>query len=107
MKFYSKICVGATQTISLSVLARNPHKGPEDEISHQTGSGGEKEGLRGDRESSLQRKAAKNSRLEIAVQRGRHSQQEEAVRRWRQGRKESQQKSERRLLRPVDLQRSG
>ena len=32
---------------------------------------------------------------------------QEAVRRWKQGREESQQKSERRLLRPVDPQRPG
>ena len=47
------VCVGATQMISLSVLARNSHKGPEDEISHETGSGGGKEGPREDRENQL------------------------------------------------------
>ncbi len=36
----------------MSVLARNPHKGPGDEISRETGSGGGKEGLREDREGS-------------------------------------------------------
>ena len=43
------VCVVATQRISLSVLARNPHKGPE----RETGSGGGKEGPRDDRESQL------------------------------------------------------
>ena len=46
---FVSICVGATQRISLSVLAWNPHKGPE----RKTGSGGGKEGPREDRESQL------------------------------------------------------
>ena len=31
------VCVGASQRIPLSVLARKPHKGPAREISHETG----------------------------------------------------------------------
>ena len=46
---FVSVCVGATQRIFLSVLARNPHKVPE----HETGIGGGKEGPREDRESQL------------------------------------------------------
>ena len=53
---FASLCVGATQTISMSVLARNPHKGPEGEISRETGSEGEKEGPREDRGSQLTKK---------------------------------------------------
>ena len=58
MAFIS-ICVGATQRITLSVLARNPHKGPE----RKTRSGGGKECPREDRESQL----TKESRREKSV----------------------------------------
>ena len=47
------VCVGAGQRIPLSALARNPHKGPEGEISRETGSGGGKECPREDRERQL------------------------------------------------------
>ena len=50
---FVSVCVGATQTISSSVLARNPHKGLRVRISCETGSGGGKEGPREDRESQL------------------------------------------------------
>ena len=40
------VYVYASQRISLATLARNPHKGPNGEISHETGSGGGKEGQR-------------------------------------------------------------
>ena len=40
------MCVGASQIIPLSVLARNPHKGPVHEISQETGSRRGKEGPR-------------------------------------------------------------
>ena len=35
--FVVLVCVGASQRIPLSALARNPHKGPALEISHETG----------------------------------------------------------------------
>ena len=47
--------------------------------------------------------AEESSWLEVAVQRGRSA--EGSRRRWKQGREVSQQKSERRLLRPDDLHR--
>ena len=50
---FVSVCVVATQTISLSVLARNPHKRTEGEISRETGSGRGKEGPREDREGQL------------------------------------------------------
>ena len=46
---FISVCVGATQRISLSVLARNLHK----ERERETGSGGGKEGPRLHRESQL------------------------------------------------------
>ena len=55
---------------SLSVLTWSLQKGPEGEITRETGSRGWKEGPREDRErASWQRKAEENSRFEIAVQR--------------------------------------
>ena len=47
---FISVCVGAGQRISLSVLARNPHK--ESEIFRETGSEGGKEGHREDREKN-------------------------------------------------------
>ena len=47
------VCVCASQRISLSALARTPQKGLEGEISRKTGSGGEREGPKKDRESQL------------------------------------------------------
>ena len=41
--FIVSVCVGASQRILLSVLARNPKKGPAHEISHEPGSGWRKE----------------------------------------------------------------
>ena len=38
---------------SVSILARNSHKGPEGEISRETGSGGGKVGPRKNKESEL------------------------------------------------------
>ena len=52
----------------MSVLARNPHKGPEDEISLETTRGGGKECPREDRETQLPKEGEETSRLEIAVQ---------------------------------------
>ena len=43
---FVSVGVGASQRIPLSVLVRNPHKEPVREISHETGSGGGKEGPR-------------------------------------------------------------
>ena len=40
--FVELMCVGASQRIPLSVLARNPHKWPAHEISHETRSGWKK-----------------------------------------------------------------
>ena len=59
------VCARAGERISLSALVRNPHKGPNGETSRETGSGGGKEGPR---ESSRQRRAEEDGRLEIAVQ---------------------------------------
>ena len=53
LTFVKLVCVGASQRIPLSALARNPHKGPEREIFHETGSGQGKESPREDRESEL------------------------------------------------------
>ena len=78
-----------------------PTQRTEDEISRETGSGGGKEGVKDDRESHL---TTVGSRGELAVQIMRQS-AEGGRRRWKRGREESQQKSERRLLRPVDQQR--
>ena len=50
---FISVCVGTGQRISLSVLAQNPHKGPESGISRETKSEGGKEGPREDRESQL------------------------------------------------------
>ena len=52
------VCGCHSQTILLSVLARNPHKGTVREISLKTGGGREKEGLREDREEDSQQKVA-------------------------------------------------
>ena len=99
---YLRVCLGNCDTMGgirfcgygfqsedpLSVLARNPHKGLAREIFHETGRGRGKEGLR-------------DSRQERAVK-------SRSVKRIEQGREEtSQQKSERRLLRPVDIQMPG
>ena len=84
---------------NLFVLAQNPHKGPEGEISYKTGSGGGKEGPREVKREQL----TKEGRRELSA--WDNSPEKEAVRRWKQGREVSQQKSERWLLRPVDLQR--
>ena len=87
MPFVS-VGVGTIQRIPLSVLARNPHKGLAREISHETGRGRGKEGYR-------------DSRQERAVKKM-------SVKTREQGREDtSQQKSERRPLRPVDLQTPG
>ena len=87
MAFVS-VGVGASLRITLSVLTRNPHKGLARETSLGTGRGLGKEGPR-------------NSRQERAVKR-------RSVKRWEQGWEEtSQQKSERWLLRTVDLQMPG
>ena len=59
------VCMCAGQRISLSALARDLLKGPNGEISRETGSGGGKEGSR---ESSRQQRAEEDDRLEIAVQ---------------------------------------
>ena len=107
LKKFVSVCVDATQTISLSFLARNPHKGPEDEISCESESGGGKEGPREDRESSWQRRAEENSWLEIAVQRMTQPAEGGSEKMEVEEEEESQQKSERWLLRPVDLQRPG
>ena len=45
------VCVCTGQTISLSVLARNPNKGLELKISRETESGREEEGPRKDRKA--------------------------------------------------------
>ena len=50
---FVSVCVGATQRISLSILVRNPHKGPEGEFSRETRSRGGKEGPREERERQL------------------------------------------------------
>ena len=50
---FVSVCLGATQRISLSVLARNPHKGHEHGISRETGSEKGKGGSKEDRESQL------------------------------------------------------
>ena len=47
------MCVCTGQRISLSVLARNPHKGPEGKISRETGSRRGEEGPRENRKSEL------------------------------------------------------
>ena len=49
------MCVCTGQRISLSVLARNQHKGPESEISRETRNGGGKEAPREGRESHLRK----------------------------------------------------
>ena len=51
LAFVMLVCGGASQTIPLSVLVRQPHRGPEREISHEIGSEREKEDPREDRES--------------------------------------------------------
>ena len=61
------VCVGASQRISLSFLARNPHKGPAREIFHETGSGRWKVAPR--EEDSQQKGAAETSRHERSVKR--------------------------------------
>ena len=48
--FVVLVCVCAGQRISLSALARSPYNEHEDEISHETGRGGRKEGPREDKE---------------------------------------------------------
>ena len=76
---FVSVCVGATQTISLSVLARNPHKGlrtrsparPEVEEGGKVPAKTER--------ASWQSRAEEDGRLEIAVQ-GKDGQQKEAVR---------------------------
>ena len=59
---FVSVCVGVGQRIPLSVLARNPHKGPEGEISRKTGNGRE------DRESQ-QKGAEVTGRQNRAVKR--------------------------------------
>ena len=97
------LCVGASQRIPLSVLARNPHKGLVHEISHE---------IERMREGRSQRSVGRRgqSREGRSQQNGvdETSRQNRSVRRWESGIEEaSQQKSERRLLGPVDLQMSG
>ena len=46
---FVSVGVHVSQRILLSVLARNSHKGLVHETSHETGTGGEKEGPRKDR----------------------------------------------------------
>ena len=86
--FVVLVYVGASQRIPLSALSRNPHKGPEREISRETGNGQVKEGPKEDRKSWL----TKESRSRQSGDESRAEKRE--------------QKSERRL-RPVDLQRPG
>ena len=58
------VCVGASQWNSLSVLARNPHKGPAREISHKTRNRRGKEGPREDRKTQ----SAKGSRRDQSTE---------------------------------------
>ena len=86
--------VGASQRIPLSVLARNRHKGPVREISHETG--------------SSQGRKVRERQKETAELAAETSRQNRPVKRWESGREEtSQQKLERRLLGPVDQQMPG
>ena len=71
------VCVGASQMTSLSLLARNPHKGLAREISHEIRSGRGKEGLReqsageSSQEKDSQQKGAEQVSQEMRVgQRG-------------------------------------
>ena len=98
------VCVDSSQRIPLSVLVRNPHKGFAREISQETGRTREgrsarpvdRRGKSRERQNCQQKGAAETSR------------QNRSVKRWESGREEtSRQKSERRLLRPVDLQTPG
>ena len=94
------LCVGASQGNPLSVLARNPHKGLAREISHETGRTRE-----GRSQGSVDRRG--QSREGDSQQNGaaKTSRQNRSVKRWEQDRDETtQQKSETRLLWPVDLQ---
>ena len=91
--------VGASQRIPFSFLARNPYKGLAHEISHETGRGRGEDNRQKRREGMSQQKGAEDSCLPERADKRR------SVKRWEQGREEtSQQKSERRLLRPVDQQ---
>ena len=82
------VCVGATQRISLPVLARNPHKRPE----RETGSGGRTEGPKEDRESQLTKESRReqsawdSGQEKDPVCRGRQweggSRAEKTVKRW-------------------------
>ena len=64
----------------LSVLARNPHKGSESEISRETRSGGGKVGPRKDEESSVDKEGQKRplGLREQSREREGHSQQKSA-----------------------------
>ena len=77
-------CAGASQTIHLSVLARNPHKGLVREISHETGRERGKEGPREERrtqsaEGSSRKQSAGESSQEKASQEMRAGQREETI----------------------------
>ena len=62
------VWVSANQKISLSVLARNPHKGLSREISHETGRGREKEGSRENRTEESREKNCQQKRVEQGSQ---------------------------------------
>ena len=99
MAFVS-VGVGASQTIPLSVLQRNQHKGLAREISHETGR--TREGRSPRSVSRRDRSREGHSQEKRAAE---TSRQNRSVKRWESGRKKtSQQKSERWLLRPVNLQ---
>ena len=70
------VCVCAGQTISLSVLARNPNKGLELKISRETESGRGEEGPRKDRRAVDE--GRRREAVENGVQ-GKDGQQKEAV----------------------------
>ena len=104
-------CVGASQRISLLALARNPHKGPGREISHETGRTREGRSERREKKAVSRREQKRSVGIRGRPREG-HSQQKGAAEtsrqngqsgRWESGWEEtSQQKSERRLLGPAD-----
>ena len=82
------VCVGASQRISLSTLARNPHKGLGCEISCETGSGRGKEDAR---EVSWQRIPEEDSRQKGAEG---TSRQNRSVREMKAGQKREKNRSQ-------------
>ena len=64
---YVSVCAGASQRILLSLLARNPYKGPTREISHETGKDEGRNVREKTEEASQQKGAEGNSRQNRSV----------------------------------------